>query len=598
MKKTLKIWILTLITVLYGSYLSAQSLLVEAPEVVEVGETFQIIYKASAQPAAFNDPDFGRLEVLVGPVSSTISSTQIINGKRSDTFEVNYTFTLQANDPGKYVISPASVVIGGKTYSSKSITIEVIKGDPNQKNSSQKSTGTVSDNDIFIRMSVSKNSAVKGEQIIATIKLYTRVAIGGFEDLRFPQFNGFWSQEVDTPQSIEFQRESLDGKIYNAALIKKYVLVPQQTGTLTIDPAEMITQVQLKSGGARSGSMFDDFFDSYQTVRKRLRSSALKISVSALPPSAPKSFTGGVGNLSFSTSLSRDSINANEAVSIIVKISGRGNLNLIEKPLVNLPSEFEIYDVKTTDESVATGAGINGSKTFEYPFIPRNPGEYVLPGIEFSYFDVGSKRFVTQKSKDLVLKVGKDISGGRTISGALEPGVNKQAVKNIGSDISYIKRRYDLNLRNNFFMGSLEFFLVLAIIAALFVIFSFLLKRGIERKKDVVGMRNRRANKVAKERLNKAEKMLKESNISGFYEELHRALLGYSSDKLSLNIAELSKDKIRENLLKRRVSEELCDTYIELLDSCEYARYSPDPGGTGMDDNYKKAINLISKLEG
>jgi uncharacterized membrane protein len=594
-----------LLTILFFIFSSAagysQSLGVDAPGVVEVGETFQIVYKASAQPASFNGPDFGRLEVLVGPVSSTMSSTQIINGKRTDSFEVNFTYTLQADAEGKYTIPPASVVIGGKTYSSKSVVIEVVKGDAGSRsnNNSQKNQTSVSDNDIFIRTTVNKSNTVKGEQIVATIKLYTKVAIGGFEDVRFPTFNGFWSQEVDTPQSIEFQRENLDGKIYNAALIKKYVLVPQQTGILTIDPAELVTQVQIRAGSGRSGSMFDDFFDSYQTVRKRLRSAPVRINVQPLPPKAPASFTGGVGNLSFSSSLSKDSVSANEAVSVFVKISGTGNINLIEKPALKLPSEFEIYDVKISDDSKTSGSGISGSKQFEYPFIPRNPGKYTIPGIEFSYYDINSKKYVTVKSKDLELTVGKDASGGSgNNAGYLQPGVNKQAVKNLGSDISYIKRGYYLSSGNTYFLTSIWFYLILAIITGIYFIVRSLLNKRIERKKDVAGMRNRRANKVARARLAKAENMLKMKQFNEFYEELHKALLGYSSDKLLLNMADLSKDKIKENLLNKGVQEELANTFVELIDSCEYARYSPDQGGSEMESNYRKAIELISQLEG
>ena len=589
--------ILGVLFLLQGLTLKSQSVTVDAPGVVEVGETFQVIYRVSAQPASFRDPDFGKLDVLVGPVTSTMSSTQIINGKRSDTFEVNYTYTLEANSEGRYVISPASAVIGGKSYSSKSVVIDVVKGDVSQKSNSQKGKTTVTDSDIFIRTTLNKTHVVKGEQIIATIKLYTKVGIGGFEDVRFPTFNGFWSQEVESPQSIEFTRENVDGKIYNAALIKKYVLVPQQTGNLTVDPAEMVTQVQVKSGSGGSGSMFDEFFESYQNVRKRLRSSAIKVVVSPLPGSAPASFTGGVGDFKYNVSLSKDSVAANEAVSVLVNISGTGNINLVEKPKLSLPSEFEQYDTKIADNSKASGAGISGAKQFEFPFIPRNPGTYTIPPIEFSYFDIRSKRYVTLKSKELTLRVGKDINGGVAPQNALSPGVNKQAVKNLGSDINYIKTGYNLSARGKFFIGSIKFYLLLLILGAAYYSGTLYIKKRIKMRGDVAGMKNRRANKVARVRLNKAENMLKQNLSAEFYEELHMALLGYSSDKLALNFADLTKERIKESLLGIGVSEELAQLYVDLLDACEYARYSPDGGGSGMSENYKKAVELISKLE-
>ncbi len=588
--------ILFFLFIFFSGTVFSQSLGVDAPGVVEIGETFQVVYKASAQPASFNGPDFGKLDVLVGPMSSTLTSTQIINGKRTDSFEVNYTYTLQASAEGKYFISPASVVIGGKTYSSRGVTIEVVKGEGGQKASSPKSTTSITDNDIFIKTSVDKNRVVKGEPITATTKLYTKVAIGGFEDVKFPTFNGFWSQEIDTPQSIEFHRENLDGKIYNAALIKKYILVPQQTGTLVIDPTEMLTQVQIKSGGS-SGNMFDEFFESYSVAKKRLRSAPIKILVNSLPPNAPSSFTGGVGDFKMNVSLSKDSVNANEAVSVIVKISGTGNINLIEKPAFALPSEFESYDVKISDDSKASGRGISGTKQFEFPFIPRNSGKYTIPEIVFSYFDINKKKYNTISSGTLVLNVGKDVNGGATNASALQPGVNKQAVKNIGSDISYIKRADNLSKKNHFFFGSIQFFLSILALIIVYLISSKILSKRIAMRKDIAGIKNRKANKVARARLNKAEELLKNNQFDEFYEELHRALLGYASDKLSLNISDLSKDKIRETLKSRGVADELINSLLELLDSCEYARYSPDSGSVEMDKNYRKAIELISDLE-
>lgn len=575
------------------------SISIDVPRVVETGESFQLIFTVNAEASEFSLPSITDFDLLAGPSQSRMSSTQIINGKRTESVQTSFTYVLQAKGEGRFTIPGASAVVNGRTISSSPVVIEVIKGDGTAKKSeNERTTAGVSSDDIFLRLSLSKTRVVKGEHLIATLKIYTKVPIAGFEDVRFPSFNGFWSQEVETPQNIEFVRESVDGKIYNAALLRRYLLLPQQSGTITIDPAEMICQVQVRSSAGSSRSLFDDFFDSYQTVRKRINSTAARVVVDALPAGAPASFQGAVGDFSMSARLTRDSVNANEALSLTVNITGTGNINLLEAPKVNFPAGFEVYDTKITDNSNKGSRGASGSKEFEYPLIPRGPGEYTIGPVEFSYYDIVKKRYNTLTSQELKIKVGRDAGGSTVSSGALPLGVNRQAVRSITEDIRYIHSgSARLRSGNLFFFGSFTYFLLLVMLAIFWYVSEKLLSKRVERNRDIAGKKNRRANKVARLRLKNAETLLKQGLYSAFYEELHRAVLGYISDKLNLSLSDLSRDKIKEELLNKRVDTEHTQEFLSLLEQCEYARYAPDPGGGEMDKNFSRAMRLISEME-
>ncbi len=575
---------------------------VDAPRVVELDESFRLVFIANSEPSSFNPPAFSGFDVLAGPSASTMSSTQIINGKRTESFQVSYTYILQAKSVGKFTISSASAVIGGKGYTSNPVTIEVVKGDGSASSNTDQSaqtTGSVSSEDIFMRMSISKGRVVKGESLVATLKIYTKVPIAGFENVKFPTFNGFWSQEIETPSNIEFLRESVNGKIYDAAVLRRYMLVPQQTGNLTIDPSEMICQIQVKSPvNSAQRSIFDDFFESYQTVKKRITAPGIHVQVDPLPAGAPSTFAGGVGDFNMSAKLTRDSVNANEAVSLIVTISGTGNINLIEAPKIEFPADFEVYDVKISDKSSKTGRGASGTKEFEYPIIPRGSGNFILNPVRFSYFDISTRKYISLSSDELNLKVGKDTGGNTNMRPSLSMGVNKQTVRSIGSDIRYIKKSTShLKRGNQFLFGSVTFFILVVLIISLYFIINRFLSKRIERNRDVAGVKNRRANKVARARLKTAESLLRQKLYTRFYEELHRAILGYCSDKLTLPLSDLSREKIADSLTKKSVKPELIDELLSLIEACEYARYAPDPGGVEMDKNYMRAIKLISDLE-
>ncbi|MBR6424313.1 MAG: BatD family protein, partial [Bacteroidales bacterium] len=456
-------------------------------------------------------------------------------------------------------------------------------------------TGTVSNNDIFLRLTLSKTNVVKGEPITATLKLYTRTDIVGFEDIKFPTFNGFWSKETVTVNNLEFNRENVDGTIYNSALLRQYVLIPQQSGTLSIDPAEMVCQIRVRTSGGRGMSIFDDFFDQYQTVRKRISTPTLSVKVRDLPAGAPASFAGGVGEFKISAKLSKDGIKSNEAASLIVTISGNGNLSMLEAPKVDFPPDFEVYDLKSTDKTSASGT--SGSKTFEYPFIPRSHGDFVIPSIEYSYYDYAHGKYVTTATGDIAVPVekGEDVVGG----GVAVAGTNRQGVRSLSEDIRYIalgEGRF--HEKGAFFAGSPLFYLLMLILAFLLMVANLLVHRSQERRADVAGSKNRRANKMARERLKNAESYLHKNLSGAYYEELLKALTGYVSDKLMIPAADLSKDKISEALRERGVRDESIATLVSLIDRCEFARYAPDSGQTQMENEYNESLNVIADIEG
>ena len=582
----------------------AQNFTVDAPNVVEKDEIFRIVYTADAEVEEFTAPELSGLELLAGPMPSRMSSTNIVNGVRTDVFEINYTIMVRARQTGVATVSPASVKIDGKQYTSKALSIEVVAGNSSGSsggngNGAQESNapenGEVSSEDIFLKLSFSKTRVVRGEPIVATLKLYTRVPIAGFEDVKFPVFNGFWSQELETPQNINFVRENYNNQVYSSAVLRRYILLPQQTGDLTVDPSYMVCQIQMRTSGGGL-SMFDSFFDTYQTVRKRLSTPSATIKVNPLPSGAPASFGGGVGDFTMEVNLSADSIRAHEAASLTVEINGSGNINLIETPFVELPQDFEKYDVKT-DNSFSNGtSGLSGKKVFEFPFIPRSEGLFVIPPVKYSYYSIRQGRYITLESDTLKLKVLPNSNASS--SAQVVSGVNKQSVVNLGSDIRYIfTSSADLARKGRFLISSWYFAAAVILIALLFLVADKVLKEREKLRGDVRRTRNRRANKVARNRLKLAQSYLAKGLQAPFYEELHKALLGYVSDKLSIQFAEMQRDAIIELLESRGIQAQERDELISLIDECEMARYSQQQSDGAMDGQYKRAIDIISTLE-
>jgi len=586
------------------------SLTVEAPRVVTTDETFRVVFTADGRMSDFDWPGSSDFSIVWGPQSGSMSSTSIVNGKRTSTHQETYTYILQAKGTGTFTLPSATATIEKKDYSSRSFTIEVVAGESNDtQNTSQTQqstsgqhkgsqsdpavTGSVSDKDMFLRLSLGKTTLVKGEPVMATLKLYTRADITGFEDVHFPTFDGFWSKETEVPQNIEFTRENVNGTIYHSALLRRYMLIPQQVGTITIDPAEMVCQVRIITN-SEPRSIFDSFFDSYQTLRKRLTTPAVRVNVKGLPGGAPASFAGGVGDFKMDVSLNQSQFKTHEAASLIVKITGRGNIAMLEAPKVNFPPDFEAYDMKSSDEF--SHDGTSGTRVFELPFIPRSHGDFTIEPVEYSYYDIAKGRYVTLTSQPINITVekGEEVDGG----GIVMPGVTRQGVKNIAEDIRFIRTGApSLHRQGAFFAGSPLFWILLAVAVALYFVAAATLKGLAARRQDVAGSKNRRANKMARARLKVAGDYLEKNLPTAYYEELHKAVLGYVSDKLAIPSADLSKERISEALAARSVDEGLVSRLTAILDACEFARYAPDSAHTEMENLYNESVNVISELD-
>ena len=581
---------------------------VNVQNLVAVDEQFNVTFviEGEGKPSSFSWEPGSDFQLVWGPQKGTSSSISIINGKKTQSSQTTYTYVLMPRSAGTFQLPAATASIKGKEITSRSVTVQVVtngarqgqqSGQGGTQGGSQQAqgsaqTGSIPSDDIFLRLSVSKTKAVVGETLSATLKLYHRVNIGGFEDAKFPSFNGFWSQEVQAPSNIEFHRESIGDRIYDAAVLRSWTLIPQQAGEITIDPAELVCLVNVRTQRGSSGSIFDSFFqDDYRTIRKRVTTPAIKIHVSKVPAGAPASFGGGVGTFRMSAALTRDSLQTHDAAALKVTITGKGNISLLEAPKVDFPPDFEVYDIKTSESG--------NSKTFEYPFIPRSHGNFVVGPVEYSYYDVAAGKYVTLRSNEMPLKVGRSaetapVQGG----GQLVTNPGRKDVRDLGSDIRFIStRKPSLSKAGWFFVGSAPFWLIAALLCALAAAVYFGTRKLWERRADVAGSKNRAATKMARKRLALAGDFLKKDLYTAFYEELHKALLGFVGDKLNMPAADLNKDNISERLTEGGVPSELAGRFIGLLDACEFARYAPSEGHEAMDAHFEGAVSVISEID-
>lgn len=602
MTRRLLLHIALFICFLIGGISSVQAQIsVSAPSRVAAGENFRLAYTINTQDV--EDFRVGNipagLELLAGPYTSQQSSYQMVNGHTSSSSSITFTYTLYAAKDGTYTIPPARARIKGHNATSHAVKITVsgharntggapqMHQDDGGNQPQMRSAGSrITGNDLFIKVTANKKHVHEQEPILLTYKVYTLVDLTQLEG-KMPDLTGFHTQEIPLPQQKSFHVERVNGKAYRAVTWSQYLMYPQMTGSLKI-PSITFKGIVVEEN--RNVDPFEAFFNGgsgYVEVKRNIEAPGLTVQVDPLP-AKPANFSGGVGKFNISAQLTKAEVKAGDPVTLRVVIGGTGNLKLIKQPVVNFPKGFDKYDPKVTDKTKLTNAGVGGNMVYDFLVVPRNQGTYTIPPVTFTYYDVDANAYKTIKTQSFTVKVA--------------PGDGKSTSESFDNpkdnDIHDIKTgTTTLHKIDEFFYGSTSYWVCLLLPLTAFVVLLIVFRKRAIDNANVVKMRGKRANKIARKRLKKASKLMFEHKASEFYDEVLRALWGYVSYKLNMPVEQLSRENIQETLASHGVAEESIGKFIAALDECEFERYAPGDASGNMEKTFRSAMTAIMEIE-
>ena len=573
---------------------------------VSVGEQFQVSYELNSDGKDFRAPNFTNFEIIGGPFTSTSSSVQIINGSVTRANTQTFSYHLRAIKEGTYTIPSASITVDKKKITSEPCEIVVVAsatGSSTYSGNSDNTKTNITAKEVFLKATPNKKKVYQGEQILLTYNIYYTIPISQLSVSKSPSYSGFWTKDItENDGSLQQSSTIIDGQQYNVATIKEIVLFPQKSGDLIIDPLDLTCVAQIRQQRNRSHGYdpFDDFFgdvmgSSYTNVRKDIKSQPITIEVEPLPSAnKPSSFKGAVGQFTFTSKIDKNELKANEAFTLTLTVSGKGNIELLELPKPVFPPDFEVYDPKISTTIKNNALGIYGSKKAEYIIIPRVSGDFALENIEFSYFNPSLKRYETLKSDIHNIQVHKDTNTSSSV--IYTPG--QADIKYLGNDIHHINVNNNiLSITGSTFFMSPIYIVIIVVMILTFAITLIIYKKVNKLNKNKALVKNKQATKIAKKRLKNAHNYLITNNQTSFYEEFSQALWGYISDKLNISRSQLSMDSVKEFMLSKDVSEDIVNEFVDLLNNCEFARFAPGDPSKKMDELYQKGIELITKAE-
>lgn len=584
-----------------GTEFSEAQISVSAPSRVSAGENFRIAYTINTQDVedfkAGNIPS--GLELIAGPYTSQQSSYQMINGHTSSSSSITFTFTLYAGKDGSFVVSPAHARIRGKWVASRPVRITVSGrarnggGAPQmhqdaggQQEEIAPAGSAITGKDLFIKVTANKYRVHEQEPVLLTYKVYTLVDLTQLEG-KMPDLTGFHSQEIPLPQQKSFHVERVNGHPYRCVTWSQYLMYPQMTGALKI-PSITFKGIVVQQN--RNVDPFEAFFNGgsgYVEVKRNIVAPGVDIQVDPLP-AKPVGFSGGVGKFNISAKLDKNEVKAGDPVTLRVVISGLGNLKLIKQPVVEFPKGFDKYDPKITDKTKLTNAGVGGSMVYDYLAVPRNQGTYTIPSVSFIYYDVNANAYKTLHTQQFVVHVAPGDGKGSSESFDNPEDNDIHALKTGPSDSTSV---------GDFFLGSAAYWISLLLPLIAFVVLLIIFRQRAIENADVVKMRGKRANKIARKRLKKASRLMFEHNSAEFYDEVLRALWGYVSYKLNMPVESLSKENIKEKLASRGVNEDIIGKFISALEECEFERYAPGDEAGNMEKTFQSAMTAIIEIE-
>ena len=574
---------------------------VSAPSKVSAGENFRIAYTINTQDVddfrAGNIPS--GLELIAGPYTSQQSSYQMINGHTSSSSSITFTFTVFAARNGVYTIPAAHARVRGRNVASRPVRIAVsgharsnggapqmLQDGGGQQPRMAQAGSEITGKDLFIKVTANKRRVHEQEPVLLTYKVYTLVDLTQLEG-KMPDLTGFHSQEIPLPQQKSFHVERVNGRPYRCVTWSQYLMYPQMTGSLQI-PSITFKGIVVQQN--RNVDPFEAFFNGgsgYVEVKRNIVAPGQTVQVDPLP-AKPLGFSGGVGKFNITASVSSKEVKAGSPITLRVVVGGTGNLKLIKQPVVEFPKGFDKYDPKVTDKTKLTNAGVGGNLVYDFLAVPRNQGKYTIPSVSFIYYDVDANAYKTLHTQPFVVNVTPGDGKGTTES----------FDKIIDNDIHSIKSgETSSSASGKVFFDSAAYWICLLLPLLSFIVLLIVFRRRAIENGDVVKMRGKRANKIARKRLKRASKLMFEHNTAEFYDEVLRTLWGYVSYKLNMPVESLSRENIKEKLAQREVDDDTISKFMSALEECEFERYAPGDEAGNMEKTFRSAMTAIENIE-
>lgn len=596
MKKTRYLLTLLLLVAAYTAAQGQVSFTVVPPGNVVVNDKFPVTYRLmNAKGSNFTDGQISGCAKLYGPVVFDGMFYIEDNGRVVRGTKQEYTVYYRATKAGTYTIPAASIMVNGKRYSTKPTKFTVrASAAPAPTPAASRPTSIddidtqsverpVNSSDVFVRIILSRTKVYEQQAVECTIKLYTSYMLNRFVPTKQPSYDGFLIEDLDVEPELN-RKEVLDGRTYATAVLDKFILFPQKSGRLTITSGEYdLTVTQIENIN------LNGMVTVRQPHQRNMKISSNSATVEVMPlPTPPEGFSGAVGQFKASSRMVGNRLRTGEAASMVLTISGTGNIKYIPEPKIDFPKDFDVYTpTSNVDAKIANGT-TSGSMTVDYTFTPEKIGKYTIGAYNFIYFDPERREYITLNLPACTVNVEQGTGDGRDAVTAK----NTDILDIISSDKATVRQP------GQFVVCTVWYWLLFVVVAGGVTGAEILNIKRERLNSDVTGRRRAKARRVAMKRLAAANKALEAGQADRFYAEALKALTGYLGDKLGVPASQMSRDKVKDILQQRGASGDVVTLTDNVWDECEMARYTPGAQSLeSMSNLYRRLTEVVDAIE-
>tara|TARA_B100000902_G_scaffold399893_1_gene473403 strand:- start:664 stop:2454 length:1791 start_codon:yes stop_codon:yes gene_type:complete len=551
-------------------------------------------YEINEKIDDFIPPVISNFNILSGPFQSfaferKYSSTK---GRSSSNIKTTISYKIKARKSGKFEIQSASVIVNNKKIKSEVVKIEILESSDQTNNNEKEINENISHNDIFINFHVNKSEIYVGEQINAITKVYINedIDVKDYQIAPISQisYNGFWEDEVmiNTEKNKHISREIINGNAYNVITISNSILTSQSVGTYFISESTIDITILHQINKVINTIFGPRYFPQNDIIQKTISTNPKKIIVKNLPEPVPENFYGSVGsNFSINIETDKNKLQTSQAIRYKLRIRGNGNINMLDKINIDFPKSFEIFPPQIEDKTFINNYNISGSKIFEYILMPMDPGEFIIPKIKFVYFDLKKEEYIELESNESIVNVTQ---GKNYI-------INDNLKEESNVELLSYKKLYNKKFRENLINYFQNIFWIGILLSLLLFIKPYI---SIENRYSIEEIKKIKSTRIAMKRLKKAKGFLNVSDYEKFFEEIEKSLWGYFADKFNLDTSKLSKENININFNKKKIDNNEIKKFIKILNTCEFARYSPNKNRSQhMENTLEEAKKIIVQVE-
>jgi hypothetical protein len=439
---------------------------------------------------------------------------------------------------------------------------------------------------IFLKTEPNKLKAYKGEQLILTYALYTRVNILNIQVERYPNVSGFLKEDIDIPllrNHLDWSPAVVNGHEYRRAVLAQYAIYPLKDGKLTID---QFTGKFSYQAGHQAGlddedpfAMLNQFFRAMQTSTELRSSDRVDIEVLPLPAAGqPADFTGLVGDFDITAAVDKYQTKVGEPINVKVKVDGKGHAGSLEHLNVKWPQDFELYEDKSNTQFMKTG---QSERIFEYMLIPKTKGKFEIPPIELSMFNPDTQSYKTRSTQPISIEVMEG-SLGNVYVAKNKPNSPGAPVE----DIRYWKDSIP-DPQSWLVRGAARGVAMASMMLALLSLWS--LAASPDEEKRLARARTSQALLGRVKDLAKSE--APPVQVFGEVEAILAQLLEF---QYGILVGSLTRAEVRQALMEKAKLDEATAKRVEaLLETCENSRFAP---GGGDPASAKKAAGELARL--